>query len=70
MKIQTEKGKEIYAPRFSRGESQFRLAKEHKWMQQAKALGTEHMTLQALLTSIAAHITKINNYLIKKDKNN
>ena len=68
--MQTEKGREIYAPRFSKGESPFALAKEFKGMRQARALGTEHMTLQALLTAIASNIIKINNFLIKKDKNN
>lgn len=69
MKMQTQKGREIYEPRFSRGESPFGIAKEHKGMRQARAKGTENMTLQALLTSIATNIIKINNYEIKNKKN-
>ena len=42
MKIQTKKWREIYAPRFSICESPFGLAKEHKGMQQERAVGTEH----------------------------
>ena len=69
MKMQTERGRKIYEPRFSRGESPFGLAKEHKGMRQARAKGTYNMTIQALLTSIATNIIKINNYEIKNEKN-
>ena len=69
MKMQTQKGREIYEPRFSRGESPFGIAKEHKGMRQARAKGTENITLQASLTSIATNIIKINNYEIKNKKN-
>ena len=70
MKMQTEKGRKAYEPRFSKGESPFGLAKEHKGMRQARARGTQHMTTQALLTSIATNIIKINNYMIKNNINN
>ena len=69
MKMQTERGRKIYKPRFSRGESPFGLAKEHKGMRQARAKGTYNMTIQALLTSISTNIIKINNYEIKNEKN-
>lgn len=70
MKMQTEKGQEIYDYRFKRGESPFGIAKKHKGMRQARAKGTTQLTIQALLTSIATNIVKINNYLIKNEKNN
>ena len=69
MKMQTEKGREIYGHRFSRGESPFGLAKEYKGMNQVRAKGTQHMTIQALLTSISTNIIKINNYEIKNREN-
>lgn len=69
MKMQTEKGREIYKHRFSKTESPFGLAKEYKGMAQARAKGTQHMTTQALLTSIATNIIKINNYERKQEKN-
>ena len=50
MKMQTEKGRKNYEPRFSKGESPFGLAKEFKGMRQARARGTKNMTTQALLT--------------------
>lgn len=46
------------------------LQKKHKGMHQARAKGTTQLTIQALLTSIATNIVKINNYLIKNEKNN
>ena len=55
---------------FKRGESPFGIAKKHKGMHQARAKGTTQLTIQALLTSIATNIVKINNYLIKNEKNN
>ena len=70
MKMQTEKGRKNYEPRFSKGESPFGLAKEFKGMRQARARGTKNMTTQALLTSIATNIIKINNYTIKNKQNN
>lgn len=48
----------------------FGIAKEHTGMRQARAKGTTQLTIQALLTSIATNIVKINNYLIKNEKNN
>ena len=70
MKMQTEKGRKAYEPRFSKGESPFGIAKQHKGMRQARARGTQHMTTQALLTAIGTNITKINNYIIKNNINN
>ena len=69
MKMQTEKGRKAYEPRFSKGESPFGIAKEHKGMRQARARGTQHMTTQALLTSIATNIIKINNYMVENNLN-
>ena len=34
-------------------------------MQQARARRTQHMRTQALLTSIATNLIKINNYMLK-----
>ena len=69
MKMQTEKGRKAYEPRFSKSESPFGLAKEYKGMRQARARGTQHMTTQALLTSIATNIIKINNYMVENNLN-
>ena len=69
MKMQTEKGRKIYDYRFKRGESPFGIAKEYKGMRQARAKGTKQMTTQSLLISIATNIIKINNFLIKNEKN-
>ena len=70
MKMQTEKGRKAYEPRFSNGESPFGLSKEFKGMRQARARGTLNMTIQALLTAIGNNIIKINNYSIKNNINN
>ena len=69
MKMQTEKGKKAYEPRFSNGKSSFGLSKEFKGMRQARARGTLNMTIQALLTAIGNNIIKINNNSIKNNIN-
>ena len=59
LKMESEKGKEIYQPRFSKAESPFALGKEYLNMRQARARGknTNEFT------------SKINNNCIKYNKN-
>ena len=69
LKMETEKGKEIYKPRFSKAESPFALSKEYLNMRQARARGVMQMDLQSKLTTIASNIIKINNYIHKNEIN-
>ena len=69
LKMETERGKEIYKPRFSKAESPFALAKEYLNMRQARAKCENQMDLQAKLTSIASNIIKINKYFHKNEIN-
>jgi hypothetical protein len=69
LKMETEKAKETYKPRFSKAESPFALAKEHLNMRQARAKGIQQMDLQAKLTTIATNIIKINNHIHKNKTN-
>ena len=69
LKMETERGKEIYKPRFSKAESPFALAKEYLNMRQARAKGVNQMDLQAKLTTIASNIIKINKYMHQNETN-
>lgn len=69
LKMETERGKEIYQPRFSKAESPFALAKEYLNMRQARAIGVDQMDLQAKLTTIASNIIKINKYIHQNEIN-
>ena len=69
LKMESEKGKEIYKPRFSKAESPFALGKEYLNMRQARARGVMQMDLQAKLTTIASNIIKINNYMWENEIN-
>ena len=69
LKMETERGKEIYKPRFSKAESPFALAKEYLNIRQARAKCENQMDLQAKLTSIASNIIKINKYIHQNEIN-
>ena len=70
LKMESEKGKEIYKPRFSKAESPFALGKEYLNMRQARARGVLQMDLQSKLTTIASNIIKINKYIWENKINN
>ena len=69
LKMESEKGKEIYKPLFSKAESPFALGKEHLNMRQVRARGVMQMDLQAKLTTIASNIIKINKYMWENEIN-
>ena len=66
LKMESEKGKEIYQPRFSKAESPFALGKEYLNMRQARARGVIQIDLQAKLIYIPKWKIITKNLVTKK----